>query len=64
MIKKNNPDPRRNGTCELCRGHGRELRILAQVDFIGWACEECRKQLAECQLRRFCSTGEESEPAD
>ena len=57
-------DPKRNGTCELCGGHGRELRILAQADFIGWACEECRRQLAECKARKFCSTGEESEPAE
>ena len=41
-------DPRRKVTCELCGGHGRELRILAQTDFIGWACEECRQQLRDC----------------
>ena len=57
-------DPRRNGTCELCGGHGRELRILALVDFIGWACEECRRQLFDCQLRRFCAAGEETEPGE
>ena len=54
-------DPRRNGTCELCGGHGRELRILVQMDFIGWACETCREQLHQCQVRRYCSTGEETE---
>lgn len=47
MINRN-PDPRRNGKCELCGGHRRELRIMAQADFIGWACEECRRQLNEC----------------
>ena len=57
-------DPKRNGTCELCGGHGRELRILAQVDFIGWACEICREQLFKCQLRRYCSTGEKTETAE
>ena len=57
-------DPKRNGTCELCGGHGRELRILAQADFIGWACEVCREQLFKCQLRRYCSTGEETETAE
>ena len=57
-------DPKRTGTCELCGGHERELRILAQADFIGWACEECRSQLFRCQLRRYCSTGEETETAE
>ena len=57
-------DPKRNGTCELCGGHGRELRILAQADFIGWACEVCREQLLKCQLRKYCSTGEETETAE
>lgn len=63
MINRN-PDPRRNGKCELCGGHRRELRIMAQADFIGWACEECRRQLAECQIRRYCSTGEQTETAE
>ena len=53
-----------NGTCELCGGHNQELKILAQMDFIGWACEECRRQLYECQVRRYCSTGEETEPGE
>ena len=60
----NRQDPRRTGKCELCGGHGRELRILEQADFIGWACEECRRQLNECQPRRYCSTGEETEPGE
>ena len=38
-------DPRRNGTCELCGGHGRE-------------------QLAECQVRKYCRTGERTETAE
>ena len=52
----------REGTCQLCGGHGRELRILAQDDFIGWACEECIRELRECQVRRYCSAQEETEP--
>ena len=63
MINRN-PDPRRNGKCELCGGHRRELRIMAQADFIGWACEECRRQLRECQVRRYLPAGEETEPGE
>ena len=63
MIRKQ-PDPRRNGVCQLCGAHGRELRILAQADFIGWACEACLRQLSECQLRKYCGTGEETETAE
>ena len=58
-------DPRKlKGTCEMCGGHNRELRILAIDDFIGWACDECRRQLQECIPRRFCSAGEETEPGE
>ena len=64
MISSRQTDPRRNGKCELCGGHGRDLRILVQTDFIGWACEECMRQLRDCQLRRFCGTGEETETAE
>ena len=63
-MRKQAEDPRRNGTCELCGGHSRELRVLAQADFIGWSCEECRQQLSKCQLRRYCSTGEETDPEE
>lgn len=63
-MNNRHPDPRRNGTCELCRGHRRELRIMAQADFIGWACEECRRQLNECQVRMYCATGEQTETAE
>ena len=52
----------RHGKCEMCGGHDRELRVMAQADFIGWACEECIHQLQDCQVRRFCSAGEETEP--
>ena len=63
-MRASNPDPRRNGKCALCGGHGRELRVLALPDFIGWACEECRRELAECQVRRYCGTVEETEKAE
>jgi hypothetical protein len=48
----------------MCGGHNRDLRILAIDDFIGWACEECRQQLHDCLPRRFCSSGEHSEPSE
>ena len=54
----------RHGTCELCGAHDRDLLILAQTDFIGWACEECIRQLWDCQVRRYCSAGEETEPGE
>ena len=54
----------RTGTCELCGAHGRELRILAMADFIGWACGECRRQMAEWVPRRWCGTVEETEPGE
>ena len=63
MIKREQ-DPHRNGTCELCGGHSRELRVLTVDDFIGWACEECRRQLRESLVRRYCSAGEETEPGE
>lgn len=63
MSKKTNID-KKVGTCELCGGHRRELRVLAAADFIGWACEECRKQLWESAARRYCGTIEETEPAE
>ena len=51
----------RHGKCELCGGHNRDLWIMAQGDFLGWACEECIRQLRECQVRRYCSAMEETE---
>lgn len=55
---------RKRGTCELCGGHDRDLQILVLTDWIGWACETCRRQLWDCQVRRFCSAGEETEPGE
>ena len=48
----------------MCGGHGRELRLLAIGDFIGWACEECQLQLRESMQRRFVGTNEETEPGE
>lgn len=50
--------------CELCGEPGRELRMLFIGDFAGWACPECVRQLQDCQVRRFCATGEETEPGE
>lgn len=55
---------RRRGTCELCGAHNRELRIMAMTDFIGWACEDCRKQLQKSTERLFCGSVEWTEPSE
>ena len=58
-------DPKiEKGFCELCGGQSQELRILVSIDFVGWACEECRGQLQDCQPRRFCNAGGETEPGE
>ena len=54
----------RCGTCELCGGHHRALRVLALSDFFGWACDECIRQLRESQVRRYINCGEETEPEE
>ena len=60
----NRPDPRKTGKCELCGGHGRELRVLVIDDFVGWACETCREQLRDSMAGIFCGRGERTEPAE
>ena len=55
---------KRRGKCQLCGQHKRDLRILAQADFLGWVCAECLEQLADCQVRKYCSAGEETETAE
>lgn len=60
----NRSDPRRRRNCELCGGQGRELRILAQAEFIGWVCEDCMRELRDCQTRRYCAMWEETEPGE
>ena len=57
-------DPKQYGTCELCGGHNRELKILFVGDFIGWACKQCRQQIQDCTVRRWCSAGEQTEPGE
>ena len=57
-------DPKQHGTCELCGGHNRELKILFVGDFIGWACGQCRQQIQDCTIRRWCSAGEQTETAE
>lgn len=61
---RSNKDARLTGTCQLCGGHGRELRILAVDDFLGWACEQCRREIGMSLPRRFVSAGEETEPGE
>ena len=52
------------GACELCGAADEELRILFVGDFAGLACEACRWELQDCQERRYCATGEETEPSE
>lgn len=54
----------RHGTCELCGGHDRDLRILVLQEFIGWACGECIRQIGDCMPRKFSSSGEHTEPSE
>lgn len=58
------PPPVKHGTCEMCGGHNRDLRILVLQDFIGWTCDECRDQIGECLARRYIPSGEATEPAE
>ena len=64
-ILKSSDDPaRRAGTCQLCGGHGRALKVLVIADFIGWACEQCHRELAESLPRRFLPAAEETETSE
>ena len=54
----------RRGICQICGRHQRDLRILMQADFVGWVCEECMAQLGDSQVRKYCRTGEETEPGE
>lgn len=64
MMIEHDPPPVRIGTCEMCGGHNRELRVLFVGDFAGWACPQCIDQVGFCQERRFISTGESTEPIE
>lgn len=50
--------------CELCGEPAQQLRMLFLGDFAGKACEACRQQLAESQVRRWIGTCEETEPGE
>ena len=52
------------GTCELCGAKDEELHVLFIGDFYGMACRACIAELRECQERRYCATGEETEPGE
>ena len=54
----------KTGTCELCGGHNRMLRILVLAEYIGWTCQQCIEQVGKSQVRRYVSTGEETEPCE
>ena len=58
------PPPVRHGTCEICGGHDRDLRIMILPDFIGWGCGQCREQISKSEARRFIYTGEQTEPSE
>ena len=58
------PPLKRSGTCELCGGHGRKLGVLAVGDFIGYACEQCIRELAQGLPRRHIPPNEETEPSE
>lgn len=58
------PPQERRGTCEMCGGHNRDLRILITYEFIGWACKQCIEQIGKCLPRRYGPASEESEPAE
>lgn len=56
----------KRGTCEICGGRDRPLRILAMGSFSGWvwACEECIRQIMDSQERRFMPACEHTEPGE
>ena len=56
--------PRNHGQCGLCFRHDADLYMIAAGDYIGWVCDECRRQLQDCFIRRFCGTAEETEPGE
>lgn len=52
------------GTCELCGGRGRELHVLVLLDWIGWACDECREQIMKCYMGQIQAAAGHTEPAE
>lgn len=59
----NNGNPT-HGTCGLCGTPDRDLWMLYIGDYGDWTRAECIEQIAKCQARRYCSAGEETEPAE
>lgn len=53
-----------HGTCRMCGGLDRDLWMLYIGDYADWTCAECIQQVQRCQVRRFCATGEETEPCE
>ena len=63
-IIRSAPPPVKTGTCEMCGGHNRQLRMLIVADFIGWACGQCIDQVGMSVPRRYVSAGEQTEPTE
>lgn len=54
----------KHGVCGLCGKPDQDLWMLYIGDYSDWTCCECIQQIQKCQVRRFCSAGEETEPAE
>ena len=53
-----------HGTCRMCGKPDQDLWMLYIGDYADLTCAECIQQIQKCQARRFCSAGEETEPAE
>ena len=53
-----------HGTCRMCGGHDRDLRLLSIGDYWDWTCAECIQQVAFSQARKFAPACEMTEPAE
>jgi len=54
----------KHGDCGLCGATDCDLWMFFIGDYGGWTCEECIRQIRECQVRRYCPAGEETEPGE
>ena len=52
------------GKCEICGEWVQKIRLRVVNDIVGLICDQCYEQLRDCQVRRFCSAGEETEPGE
>lgn len=59
-----NPPRGQIGTCELCGGHNRQLRIMVVHDFVGWVCMQCVEQVGKSMLRMYIPASEQTEPVE